>query len=553
MNMGEPTDLGLSREDMEGASPETIGSDSAQEVIEDQHRDERQIGEQRQDNYGEISDFLNLAGENSSEVLDEFVALSDKNPGIFEQVRVMGGLARQVPVFMAQTLPTLGYYQNLPPDQQRYATENLPRILAGKLRDTLAASIKYLNNQGPAIVIDSGAPQEMHDKQGPDWFIGRVFYYDFHNLRSNNRLMQQAAFTHVLNYEKSKEIWDTVDLEVALQDPTLRQVLIKNGFDPEKLQSTDPYDQFEVKVFIHNYQEFPELMQEGQIDDSLKALYDNPEFKLREFEGKTVDSWQSMRNTADIIKEWLRFAKTNLGFRDLKFTTMLDISGGEGRSGIPFTYTGVNVNAYDISPRMVGDSMARVEEDRRTGELLSLAKSAGMPVKDPERYGEFNQVTGNFFDFDYEKYKANFPDSPRPQVATIMWHSLGFAGNPEGIHRVLQNAYDILDQPGVLIVEMPNREFGAYKASLQGFAQKFPGYPEGTMIDAPSKTAGSASEEDEQKSTPRYFPTAHEVYDIADRIGFIRDPVEKYYVFHRNDEEELVPVIEENLFVFQKL
>lgn len=231
---------------------------------------------------------------------------------------------------------------------------------------------------------------------------------------------------------------------------------------------------------------------------------------------------------------------------------MLDICGGEGRSGIPFTYMGVNVNAYDISPRMVHDSRQRIEEDLQSGQLLEMARTAEMPIKPREQRGRFNQVVGNFFDFDLAEYKNKFPDASAPQVATIMWHSLGFAGSPEGIQKVLENAYGILAKPGLLIVEMPNRNFGAYKAALEGFAKKHPEYPEGTMIDKPSKQTGQTSEEDGAQATPRYFPLAEELCDIAGRVGFVIDPVQKYYVEHL-DKGKSRPFIEENLFAFQKL
>ncbi|MBU1152068.1 MAG: class I SAM-dependent methyltransferase [bacterium] len=514
--------------------------------------DEQNIGELRQD-YQEIRDFLNLAGENSEASLDEFLGL--ENTDLFEKIKNVNLYIEHLNSFAATISGDEEFTSSLGRTDSSQLGDDIKIACARQLADALRAIVEVLSDGDASreLICATFAHPIRIGRTGmtPEHAIWYLFNYRVLDDLKESR--KSSAIENILAYEENKKIWESVDIEEAKTNPILAKACETAGIDlNEVTQGHNLIRLFEVKKFIYNYRIAPEAFASGHIDKSLQNLYDSPEFILREYEGKTINTVQGLTHAWWAIK-FLEQISQRDGFKTPHLTTMLDIGGGEGRSGIPFTYAGIDVNAYDISPRMVHDSRKRISQDRESGELLEAARSAGLPVKSSDQFGFYNQVIGNFFDFDYRKYQSEFPGSPRPQVATIMWHSLGFAGSPEGIQKVLKNAYDILDSGGLLLVEMPDRDFGAYKVALDGFHEAHPDYPIGAMIDAPSKQEGQSSEENLQTSTPRYFPSNFELVDIAEQAGFTRSYGGEYFVYHNLSDGRQIPVIKEKLSCFIKV
>lgn len=337
----------------------------------------------------------------------------------------------------------------------------------------------------------------------------------------------------------------------------------------EKVVSNEPtIDNFEMAQFILN-RYFADNVPSGErlslseqvISDGLAKLYNNQEFSLRDYEGKTSDTSRSLSALLHEMNEMPAQEMTG----DPEERLIYDIGAGDGRIAIPLALSGANVVGIDYSERMVADSRTRPIEFARTlrnGEDDHLADSArsafdqnGLKITEEAIAKLPKKIDirhGNFFDFDKEKFKTNFGER-QPDAIVIMWHTLGFAGDLDGIRRVLKNAYGILRPGGRIFIEMPDRNFGGYARAIREFHETHPDKPFGSIQDAPSKSSNSPTEQNDELATWRYFPKNSEIEGALEETGF--DPhvshLGSYFVAAEAGENAKL-LIKENMFIAEK-
>jgi SAM-dependent methyltransferase len=270
----------------------------------------------------------------------------------------------------------------------------------------------------------------------------------------------------------------------------------------------------------------PEYLAPNIIAGHLQRLYDNPEFNLRDFEGKTTDTGVSLSYLSEVLDDrQLRETADNP-----EQLTVYDVGAGEGRIAIPLSQEGHRVVGIDISPRMVSQVPERVAAEGGDSSRVDIRE-------------------GNFFDFDSAKFDQAFGPE-KADAAVIMWHTFGFAGDHEGQMRALKNVFDNLRPGGKVLIEMPDRTFGGYARALRQFHAEHPETPFGTMVDAPS-TGAAPSEQNQAISSPRYFPSRTEMEELLKEVGFVESFRDDYFVRAQNGEGQTL-AIKENLFVGQK-
>ncbi|MEK7097897.1 MAG: class I SAM-dependent methyltransferase, partial [Patescibacteria group bacterium] len=301
-------------------------------------------------------------------------------------------------------------------------------------------------------------------------------------------------------------------------------------------------------------------MSEQVISDGLAQLYNNQEFSLRDYEGKTTDTSLSLTKLLESIDEMTSQKATG----DPEERLVYDIGAGDGRIAIPLALSGCKVVGIDYSERMVNDSKTRPEEFRQSyndsnDHLVNSAKKAfeatGKIVdeKGLQNIGQKVDIRhGNFFDFDAGKFKESFGER-QPDAVIIMWHTLGFAGDVDRMQQVLKNAFDILRPGGRIFIEMPDRNFGGYARAIRDFHNSHPDLPFGAIEDAPSKSSDSPTEQDKSKATWRYFPKNSEIEDSLQSVGFDTSVamMESYFV-KAQAESNAKLLIKENMFMAEK-
>lgn len=268
----------------------------------------------------------------------------------------------------------------------------------------------------------------------------------------------------------------------------------------------------------------PDYLASNIIAQRLQALYDNPDFNLRNYEGKTTNTKTSLEYVLAEIYSDERLQGSADRPDDLK---IFDVGAGDGRMAIPLSKAGHRIVGIDISPRMVGQVSERIKEEH------------GDPMR-------INIQEGNFFDFDSSRFDQVFGPE-KADVAIVMWHTLGFAGGQNGESTVLKNIFDNLRPGGKILIEMPDRNFGGYARALREFHAANSDTPFGTMIDAPSASSGTPTEQNQAISSPRYFPSQEEIITTLTEAGFNFEKAPTYFV---QSEDGLV--VKENLFVATK-
>jgi SAM-dependent methyltransferase len=295
----------------------------------------------------------------------------------------------------------------------------------------------------------------------------------------------------------------------------------------------------------------------------LQRLYDKSDFNLRDYEGLTTNTTVSLEH---LLKELMLHTLTT-GAKNPEELTILDLGAGEGRLAIPLATLGYHVNGIDISKGMVEkvDDRTELFWDGFTGKTSDkLAESANTvfdalkvspKVENLDDLKKNIQIQqGNFFDIDSEDYDRRFgPD--KADAAIVMWHTFGFAGDHEGQMKVLKNIYDNVRPGGIVAIEMPDREFGGYGRAVREY-QRLHGQdndaqkpiPFGALVDAPSKSAGNPTEQNEELETPRYFPSKNEMIGILEDADFNLAECYDYFVPIDGPDGKQLAVLE-HLFV----
>ena len=281
------------------------------------------------------------------------------------------------------------------------------------------------------------------------------------------------------------------------------------------------------------------------INGHLRRLYNDESFDLRDYEGKTTDTAQSLDHLLKVLEGG-------------DYSTVIDSGAGGLRVAIPVALAGHKVNGIDISARMVEKGHERMtefqqmaaqgKEDSYKQEIdqVMAAHNLSYGAEDiaalPNR---INIQEGNFSTFDREHYEATF--GGQADAAIMMWHTFGFAGDHAGQVKALTNLYDCLRADGLIIIEMPDRNFGQYARMIRKYHAEHPTEPFGAVVDAPSSQPGQVTEQDSANLSPRYFPSKEEIELAFKEAGFVVEDVQTYFV--RNADNL---VIKENMFVGRK-
>jgi|GEM_PF-6838180 len=290
------------------------------------------------------------------------------------------------------------------------------------------------------------------------------------------------------------------------------------------------------------------------INGYLRRLYNNESFDLREYEDKTTDTAQTLDHALEVIEDdpYLRVTSDN------DFLTIINYGAGGARDSIPFALLGHKVNGIDISARMVAQGQERVMEFQSmaaNGTVDPYKQQIDQVIADhnlsygPEDVAALSQRIdireGNFSTFSGEQYKKTFGEPA--DAAMMMWHTFGFAGDHDGQRQALTNIYDSLRPGGMVIIEMPDRNFGQYARMIRKYHAEHPSEPFGAVVDAPSSQPGQVTEQNSANLSPRYFPSREEIETVLQESGFEIEHVRTYFV---RNEDNLV--IKENMYVARK-
>jgi len=354
-----------------------------------------------------------------------------------------------------------------------------------------------------------------------------------------DQALSSAEWLHYMNHELKM----VVDMEPTIENFAQAQFILSRYL----MDTAETGDRLSVS--------------EQVISDGLTRLYNNKEFSLRDYEGKTSDTTQSLVALLKGIGEMPSQETTG----DPSELLIYDIGAGDGRIAIPLALSGCRVVGIDISQRMIDDSKTRPGEiidairSKRPDHLVDSTQNAfsacGLEITDDKLDTLPDQIDihqGNFSHFGPDEFIQNFGER-QPDVVVIMWHTLGFARGVEGMEVVLKNAYRILRPGGRIFIEMPDRNFGGYARAIREFHDANPTEPLGALRDAPSTSSESPTEQDEDRATWRYFPKNSEIIETLKGVGF--DPhiafPDSYFVLAGGDSDRR-PLIKENLFVAEK-
>lgn len=297
------------------------------------------------------------------------------------------------------------------------------------------------------------------------------------------------------------------------------------------------------------------------LSEGMQRLYNNPKFLLRKFEGWTTDTAKSLEHSLGAIDDMLPQSRTG----DNPTKLVLEVGAGGGRITTPLALAGFKVGGIDNSTRMIKEAENRPEQFRRAllsgrdDHLVSSTQRAfratGREISDEllEELSDHIRIReGNFFHYGPDQYRQDFGER-QPDVAVIMWHTLGFAGSTEKMLTVVRNIFDMLRPGGRIIIEMPDRNFGGYARAIREFHETHEGKDFGVIEDAPSQSGDSPTEQNAQFTTTRYFPSNAEIFEVLKKVGF--DPKqtrkESYFV-QAGAESSGKLLIKENMFIADK-
>ena len=295
-----------------------------------------------------------------------------------------------------------------------------------------------------------------------------------------------------------------------------------------------------------------EIYETDKLEKGQKEAYDNS--RLREWEGKTADTYQSLKHIVERIRG-----------RRGRMLNVLDLGTGEGRIAGMLARMGLNVMGLDISQTQLERSRTRIVEEgqglRGEKETPGLSYHAlrqlqeeglvsSIELSDEEIEKRFLTVQGSFFELDYVLSQAlidwhqNFPDvniydffdlspyltedpfserrdmfgSVGFDMAMFNWHTFCEIGSLENQKNVLTRILNVLEPGGELVIEIPDRKFEPYASALRAYHEAHPDEPYGTIRDP--KPDDFQGLEGEDLYPPRYFPDINELLLLLKSVGF---------------------------------
>ncbi|MCX6810314.1 MAG: methyltransferase domain-containing protein [Candidatus Berkelbacteria bacterium] len=423
------------------------------------------------------------------------------------------------------------------------------RRLAGAVRQAIEEMLSNQSASHEAMIVFQNIVTQSHE------ITRGIFAGEYHeDLTAKGRWSILREFNR--------------ELMLVLIPPRIPESFIKCQFILHRFTSNPYYDE---QVFDPTKYR---PIEPGEVAAGQEKIMS--EINLQEYEGKTTNTATALENLIPEAYE----TKPDYAL------TVLDIGCGDGRVAIPLAALGHQVNALDISDKMIAGLAARAERFSQdyieqvgtihqhgkvatTNSLLNTSIGVFEKInsisddfeRDVENIPEhINGAVGDFFELDQVEYEKRFGSEPA-DVAIIMWHTFGFAGTHDGELQVLKNIYQNLQPGGRIIIEMPDRNFGPYfeaiaahYASELGKKRQDPNYkpyPLGTLFDAPSKQEGALTSDSEEVAVPRYLPSNREIQQVMEEAGFSFLKIKNYFVSAKNEQGEVL-VIKENMFVAEK-
>jgi SAM-dependent methyltransferase len=326
----------------------------------------------------------------------------------------------------------------------------------------------------------------------------------------------------------------------------------------------------------------PEYLSSDAISNALKKLYQgelDPSFDLRNYEGKTTDTALSLANLIPEIGDADLMATAdgyNAEHPEQTKLTIEDWGAGNLRMAIPLALLGHQVRAMDIAPKMLEDGVKRIKEFKRnydagfpdllieaTTNAFATAQRKIDPFKVPELEKRISLRQGDYHQPEQDE-NGELVNRESADVIIIMWHTLLFAGDEDGVLQVLKNAFDKLRPGGKLIFEIPDRNMAGYAHAWRDYKKLNPTVPAGTLVDAPSANSGQATEQNSVMGTPRYFLGQDQLLGKIDQLtggkvstgliedaGFSFNDVRTYFV-NAGEKDKPIISIKEQMYVAEK-
>lgn len=452
------------------------------------------------------------------------------------------------------------YYTDIYIDKHRIfkSPEALPDVVVVNIKDKeemnyahytyqqllIEAKHKPLDKSKEPILIfftDGFTPQldQIHTYQGA------LFASSVEDLRSNMNLARE-----VISARKKPEFMGASVLAASQEE------LYDNSDLREwEAETADTYQSLKhVLQVIREREALAELSDKLVLPRLLSGRDDVAQFELSDRERKAI----TMSG-----KEW-------------RPRTILDCGTGEGRIAGMLARLGYYVMGLDISSEQLARVPKRIEEEgavlrgEASNPLLSanalmrlqaegaLPPEAHIDLDDEEVKKRYATVKGNFLSLHADLHRAvlnwenQYPNTDKYDFFNVKnseysyafhdqgdqftdvgfdmvlfnWHTFCEAGTPDEQLKVLENALNVMNPGGTLVIEIPDRMVGSYAESLKNYHELHPDEPFGTIRDSTSTDPGVATmmHEEATEDTPRYFPDRNELVYLLKAAGFEIDP-----------------------------
>jgi len=411
-------------------------------------------------------------------------------------------------------------FNSLPKDMDTFANEGI-NMIDRYLFDNKNFDL-ILSKEVQLLLIGEELPQDLKDKLSN--FNVNVQNIDAHNYQDViNALLRSNALGLMFDSRKlTKEEKDNIfyayeglfqeyggikrQIQTVELDPENPSPPINESVMPFSFGISAGTDLIEEKILTLKdlliAQESPDFLKSDFIAEKIKYVHDVEKFDLRSIEQKTTDTTLSLHNLEDTFSNYEKKFKR-------KINKVIEFGIGYGRLSLPLIKEGIDVVGVDVSERNL---------DLLSSSYQHMAGS---------RKGHLTIVKANFADkfFWIPGQIGDLPD-----CVTIMWHTFNFSGSPSDQLWALRNANKHIKKDGLLVIEVPDRNFGEYRDALADYYKKHPDVLPGTIEDAPPKKGSQITSEEEGTVVPRYFPGRDELRRLIEQAGFKDVNLKTYFV-----------------------